>query len=133
MIPSVHAVSAALAALFLLTAAVVGETPSTPKRARRLRSTSEPVPRIVNGTRAGGFYPTVGMLARNGFFQCSGTLIGCHTFITAGHCVSPPFAASQYSVFLQHLGFVGSRASRGIRPSSSASKETRPSSPCPRR
>ena len=100
-------VAAALIALLALTAAAVGETGSTSISVRRLRSTREPVPRIVNGTRAGGFYPTVGMLARNGFFQCSGTLIGCHTFLTAGHCVSPPFVPAQYSVFLQHVGFVG--------------------------
>ena len=107
MIAPVRKVAAALTALLALTSAAVGETSSTSISARRLRSTNAPVPRIVNGARAGGFYPTVGMLARNGFFQCSGTLIGCHTFLTAGHCVSPPFVPAQYSVFLQHLGFVG--------------------------
>ena len=74
-------------------------------RARQLRSASAPVPRIVNGTRVGGFYPTVGMVSRNGLLQCSGVLIGCQTFLTAGHCVFEPFVPAQYSVFLQHLGF----------------------------
>jgi hypothetical protein len=73
---------------------------------RHLQSLGDLVPRVVNGVRAGGSYTTVGMLARGGFFQCSGTLIGCRTFLTAGHCVSEPFVPSQYSVFLQHYGLV---------------------------
>jgi hypothetical protein len=85
----------------------LGQGEPWPILTRRLHTAGEPVPRIVNGLRAGGEYPTVGMLARNGLFQCSGTLIGCRTFLTAGHCVSAPFVPSQYSVFLQHQGFVG--------------------------
>jgi hypothetical protein len=36
---------------------------------------------------------------------CSGTLIGCNTFLTAAHCVEDSLAANRYRVFLQHSGF----------------------------
>ncbi len=63
--------------------------------------------RIVNGITTHD-YPTTGALLYNpgtgvvGF--CSGTLIGCDTFITAAHCVEGDLNASNYSVFLQHAG-----------------------------
>jgi hypothetical protein len=51
-----------------------------------------PVPRIVNGIPTGE-YPTVGALLFYTDAQrteldglCSGTLVGCHTFLTAAHC-----------------------------------------------
>ena len=35
---------------------------------------------------------------------CSGTLIGCETFLTAAHCVVDDPVAGRYFVFLQHAG-----------------------------
>jgi hypothetical protein len=40
---------------------------------------------------------------------CTGTLVGCRTFLTAAHCVEGA-SASDFSVFLQHAGFVGVEA-----------------------
>lgn len=68
-------------------------------------------PRIVNGiaTRA---WPNTGALlysgggpinATNAATQCSGTLIGCETFLVAAHCVGITFP-SHYWVYLQHAG-----------------------------
>lgn len=55
-------------------------------------------------------YPTTGALLDSSNFNiasmiCSGTLIGCETFLTAGHCVDGDLIPSHYSVFLQHAGF----------------------------
>lgn len=77
-------------------------------------------PRIVNGTLTSQ-YPSVGALLspanpNTAGLVCSGTLIGCHTFLTAAHCVcdltgadcqSGPSAPhpGDYVVFLQHAGF----------------------------
>ena len=76
-------------------------------------------PRIVNGTLTAQ-YPTAGALLMFGnpataSMQCSGTLIGCETFLTAAHCVCDTIGAncqglgapdpSNYLVFLQHGGF----------------------------
>lgn len=76
-------------------------------------------PRIVNGVVTAS-YPSAGALlagsnpltARLG---CSGTLIGCETFLTAAHCVCPTTGAdctgakapnpAGWLVFLQHAGF----------------------------
>ena len=78
-----------------------------------------PQPRIVNGTLS-SLYPTTGALLTPGnpayaSLTCSGTLIGCDTFLTAAHCVcegdgpdcQPPHAPNpaQFVVFLQHAGF----------------------------
>src|SRR5439155_6360219 len=68
-----------------------------------------PRPRIVNGV-LGADYPTVGALLDSSNFDsasmiCSGTLIGCQTFLTAGHCVEGNLDPLHYSVFLQHAGF----------------------------
>ena len=76
-------------------------------------------PRIVNGIHTED-YPTAGALlfgssASSAGMVCSGTLVGCETFLTAAHCVcdtsgpdcqSGPGAAdpSQFFVFLQHAG-----------------------------
>jgi hypothetical protein len=66
---------------------------------------------IVNGV-ATADHPAVGALLTPGnpnsaFLVCSGTLIGCRTFLTAGHCVEGALDPSSYVVFLQHAGFVG--------------------------
>lgn len=78
-------------------------------------------PAIVNGVLTADF-PSVGALLRpgsaaSGETWCSGTMIGCQTFLTAAHCVclsdgaacqaggsAEPDPAS-YVVFLQHAGF----------------------------
>ncbi len=71
-------------------------------------------PRIVNGILDHGHY-TTGMLASspniaNAALVCSGTLIGCNTFLTAAHCVEADTNPASYGVFLQHAGFFGVRS-----------------------
>lgn len=69
-------------------------------------------PRIVNGLPSQDFPSTGALLysgrrrvnANNAALRCSGTLIGCRTFLTAAHCVSDDADASHYQVFLQHGG-----------------------------
>jgi hypothetical protein len=66
-------------------------------------------PRIVNGVHTSD-YPTAGALLDSANpnlarLVCSGTLIGCQTFLTAGHCVEGNLDPGSYSVFLQHAGF----------------------------
>ena len=70
---------------------------------------SEVVERIVNGTVTADF-PSAGALLTPGNpasagIQCSGTLIGCQTFLTAGHCVADDLNPAHYTVFFQHAGF----------------------------
>jgi hypothetical protein len=69
-------------------------------------------PRIVNGLNTTN-YPTTGQLLYGGPFPitdnsqaswCTGTLIGCSTFLTAAHCVEEDTTASHYRVFLQNAG-----------------------------
>lgn len=69
-------------------------------------------PRIVNGLDTQGF-PTTGALlfsqggaitTANASSQCTGTLIGCSTFLTAAHCVEDDTVASHYWVYLQNGG-----------------------------
>ncbi len=65
-------------------------------------------PRIVNGVLTAQ-YPTVGALLDGNDFEtasmiCSGTLIGCETFLTAGHCVEGDLNPTHYAIFLQHAG-----------------------------
>lgn len=69
-------------------------------------------PRIVNGLSTQDF-PTTGALlysgggvieANNASSWCSGTLIGCQTFLTAAHCVNDDVNASHYWVYLQNGG-----------------------------
>jgi secreted trypsin-like serine protease len=77
-------------------------------------------PRIVNGNLTSD-YPTVGALVTPAeesiaITICSGTMIGCDTFLTAAHCVCSSSGAlcqagaaapepEDYLVFLQHAGF----------------------------
>lgn len=69
-------------------------------------------PRIVNGITTHAF-PTTGALLYaggavidddNAATRCSGTLIGCRTFLVAAHCVAGDQIASHYRVYLQHAG-----------------------------
>ncbi len=70
-------------------------------------------PRIVNGLDTHDF-PTTGALlaargggpitADNAFTYCSGTLIGCRTFLTAAHCVASDADPTHYWVYLQNAG-----------------------------
>jgi hypothetical protein len=70
-------------------------------------SLPEPHPRIVNGVLTAA-YPSVGALLRGTSADtattwCSGTMIGCSTFLTAGHCVEGR-SASEFRVFLPNAG-----------------------------
>jgi V8-like Glu-specific endopeptidase len=64
--------------------------------------------RIVNGLNTQGFSATgallVGGSADSATSWCSGTLIGCNTFLTAAHCVQSNNDPAHYFVFLQHAG-----------------------------
>lgn len=67
-----------------------------------------PSPRIVNGLTTQDF-PTTGALLIGGnpataSSHCTGTLIGCETFLTAAHCVEEDLDPAHYTVFLQHGG-----------------------------
>lgn len=67
-------------------------------------------PRIVNGVFTSA-YPSVGALlqgstADNAGTWCSGTLIGCETFLTAGHCVEG-FAPVDFHVYVPNAGMFG--------------------------
>lgn len=104
-----HFVAAACAALLLL-ALAPGAAPAA--------DDGTPEPRIVNGLRTSDF-PTTGALLfgnspTSATSWCSGTMIGCDTFLTAAHCVcdfTGPQCQNQnapdpgnYFVFLQHSG-----------------------------
>jgi hypothetical protein len=74
--------------------------------------------RIVNGVGTHA-YPTAGALLHGGsapitpdnaYVRCSGTLIGCRTFLVAAHCVDDDLHASHYEVYLQHAGIAAVRA-----------------------
>jgi len=76
------------------------------------------VARVTNGVLAQDRPTTGALLSTSGSNHqaiCSGTLIGCETFLTAAHCVcdGSPFAfcgtpsPAQYSVYLQNVGIVG--------------------------
>lgn len=72
---------------------------------------------IVNGTFTSDF-PSAGALLvgadpGTAGIQCTGTLIGCDTFLTAAHCVcdtvgadcQSPTPSAPFQIFLQHAGF----------------------------
>ncbi len=75
-------------------------------------------PRIVNGVETQARPTTGALLSVNGssFRQgCSGTLIGCETFLTAAHCVCPGDTTctpdpAEFAVFLQHGGVFAAAA-----------------------
>jgi hypothetical protein len=65
--------------------------------------------RIVNGIVTTDF-PSAGALLTpsnpsSAGITCSGTLIGCQTFLTAGHCVADDLNPNHYTVFLPNAGF----------------------------
>ena len=69
-------------------------------------------PRIVNGVTTHA-HPTTGALLYSGGVaitednaatRCSGTLIGCRTFLVAAHCVDDDLHPDHYWVYLQHAG-----------------------------
>ncbi len=69
-------------------------------------------PRIVNGLNTHA-YPSAGALlysqggainTNNAGSWCSGTLIGCQTFLTAAHCVEDDGNPANYWVYFQHAG-----------------------------
>lgn len=69
-------------------------------------------PQIVNGSPTQQQAATGALLQQFGFglgSTCSGTLVGCRTFVTAAHCVCPGDSFCQVNpaplrVFLQHAG-----------------------------
>lgn len=66
--------------------------------------------RIVKGVSTVEF-ESVGALVkgpdtRTARSSCTGTLVGCRTFLTANHCVEKNRSPANYHVFLQHAGFV---------------------------
>jgi hypothetical protein len=79
--------------------------------ARRVRAPelADATAEIVNGVGTSDF-PAAGALLDGGNgpaapVLCSGTLIGCNKFLTAGHCVDGSLDPADYTVFLQHAGF----------------------------
>jgi hypothetical protein len=74
--------------------------------------TGSPEPRIINGLPTQSFATTGALLysggstitTGNASLICSGTLIGCRTFLVAAHCVVDDSVASHYWVYLQHGG-----------------------------
>jgi hypothetical protein len=94
-------------AYFVLAALLVvadGAAAATP-----MHQTTGGSPRIVNGLLT-HLFPTTGALLGSGnpasaSMICSGTMIGCETFLTAGHCVEDDLDPAGYLVFLQHAGF----------------------------
>lgn len=65
--------------------------------------------RVVNGLFTFD-HPSTGALLSpsnpdNAATVCSGTMIGCQTFLTAGHCVEDSLDPNDYVVYLQHAGF----------------------------
>jgi hypothetical protein len=95
--------------LLATVAAAAGET--------GLSATAPRESRVVNGVLAQDRPTTGALLLRFGLnYQsiCSGTLIGCETFLTAAHCVcdASPFALcgspdpGDYAIYLQDVGLV---------------------------
>jgi hypothetical protein len=108
-----------LAVLTLVALAAALATPAEARRRLQRPKASLLRPRIVNGIFTAVF-PSTGLLLAgddtdSASASCSGTLIGCNTFLTAAHCVCDTVGPdcqgagapdpSQSLVFLQHAGF----------------------------
>lgn len=77
-------------------------------------------PRIVNGVLTWA-YPATGALIRGAVPEssrshCTGTLVGCRTFLTANHCVEGDRDASRYRVYFQNAGIVEVEAISEVHP-----------------
>ena len=115
--------------------------------ARRTRRRHGLDARIVNGNLSFAD-PSVGALlfgsaTDQAMLYCSGTLVGCSTFVTAAHCVCYLDGAAcqsgasapdpgEYHVFLQHAGFVPVQ-SIASRPATTSRRTTSPSCGSPPR
>jgi hypothetical protein len=108
--------AAAAVCLLLLSPAASGAD-DTPASGAGAAAEAPREARVVNGVVAQDRPTTGALLSSFGLnFQtiCSGTLIGCETFLTAAHCVceGSPFAfcgtpsPGDYSVYLQDVGIV---------------------------
>jgi len=104
---------------WVLTALLVVGLPSVASAVEEQPLSPAGYPRIVNGVLTHA-YPTTGAMLRgdkDGLTQhlpinpdtargwCSGTLIGCRTFLVAGHCVEDLFPDETW-VYLQHAGLL---------------------------
>lgn len=87
----------------------LGAVSSVAGQARRLDAGADT--RIVNGVETQSRPTTGALLSSLNRQLCSGTLVGCETFVTAAHCVCPgntfctPNPAA-FAVYLQHAGIV---------------------------
>lgn len=87
------------------------------ERQERGRDTSEEMredTRVVNGVATIAF-PGVGALLKgkdpaSATFSCTGTLIGCRTFLTANHCFKNSRSAADYHVYFQNVGLLAVEA-----------------------
>ncbi len=80
------------------------------RRAQEIPQLEDERDRIVNGVATIEF-PGVGALVTGtsgptATSWCTGTLIGCQTFLTANHCVADDRTPANYQVYFQNLGFV---------------------------
>jgi hypothetical protein len=83
-------------------------------RAERVALDPDRAPRIVNGLNTHDYASTGALLysfggpitANNASVQCSGTLIGCSTFLVAAHCVVGDTNPTHYQVYLQNAGLM---------------------------
>lgn len=66
---------------------------------------------IVNGTSTFAFGAVgallIGTDPGDAAIECSGTMIGCETFLTARHCVEGDSNSDNYHVYLQSEGIIG--------------------------
>ena len=111
----------ATACAFGATACAFGAIASVVLASGTVRAESLPTvhPRIVNGVLTDDF-PSVGALLRGTDAEsasawCSGTLIGCSTFLTAGHCIEGR-TPGEFFVYLPNAG-VFAVASIALHPS----------------
>jgi hypothetical protein len=79
-----------------------------PDGERTTKSASGWGPKIVNGVETNAFPASgavlVGANPDEAGVHCSGTLIGCRTFLSAAHCFAKQPDPKRYFVYLQHAG-----------------------------